>query len=96
MVKQDRIFIRVKMDKLKEPPIGSSLANNFLWLLRLWIHEVVNEILNILSIRAEDTAGAGTVTIDPKRSHTCDNIGIAQEIRTARVTKAGAACGMVV
>jgi len=32
--------------------MGSSLANNFLWQLQLWIHEVVNESLNILAIPA--------------------------------------------
>lgn len=65
--------------KNRPPAIAASLFtfrfnNSRLWML--WVHEVVDEILNILAIHAEDTTGASAVAIQTEGGHTSDDISV--------------------
>src|SRR3990172_9081866 len=51
----------------------------------------VDPVQIIRFIYTVDAPRAGTIAVQPEGGHTADNIGITDEVRTARVAEAGAA-----
>ena len=79
-------------------PLGNPylLLKSFLPQIRLRCIVVVNKIKHIRAIRAEDTTNSGTILIHPEGCHARNDSAVAQEVRPARIAKAGSTSRVII
>ncbi len=46
------------------------------------VHEVFDEVEDVLSVEAEDAPGASTVCVETERCNSCDDIAVTEEVGT--------------